>query len=68
MLLLVFWLVVATILEEQTIHFLKIAEKYNICFKQSKCDFYIKEIPILEVVVGREEVWMENDKVKAVTE
>ena len=43
-------------LEEQTIRFLKIAEKYNLCFKQSKYDFDIEEIPILEVIVGRGQV------------
>jgi len=47
---------------------LKIAEKYNLCFKQSKYDFDTKEIPILEVVVGRGEVQIENDKVKAIKE
>ena len=41
-------------LEEQTIRFLKIAEKHNLCFKQSKCDFNMEEIPILGVVVGKE--------------
>ena len=54
-------------LEEWTI-FLKIVEKCNLCFKRSKCDFNIKEILILEVVVGREQVQMETDKVKAVKE
>ena len=53
-------------LEERTIQFLKVAEKHNLCFKQSKCD--TKEISILEVVVGRGEVQMENNKVKAVKE
>jgi len=43
-----------------------IVEKHNLCFKQSKCDFDMKEISILEVVVEREEVQMENDKIKAV--
>jgi len=38
-------------LEERTIWFLKIAEKHNLCFKQSKCDFNMEEISILEVVV-----------------
>ena len=52
-------------LEEQTICFLKIAERHNLCFKQSKCDFNIEEILILEVVVGRGQVQMENNKVKA---
>jgi len=39
-------------LEEQMIQFLKIAEKHNLCFKRSKCDFNIEEILILGVVVG----------------
>ncbi len=30
-------------LEERTIRFLKIAEKHNLCFKQSKCDFNMEE-------------------------
>jgi len=55
-------------LEERTIQFLKVAKKHNLCFKQSKCDFDAKEIPILEVVVGRREVQMENNKVKVVKE
>jgi len=45
-----------------------VAEKYNLCFKQPKCNFDAKEISILEVVVGRREVQMENNKVKAVKE
>ena len=40
-------------LEEQTIRLLKIVEKHNLCFKQSKCDFNMEEIPILGVVVGK---------------
>jgi len=28
-------------LEERTIQFLKITEKYSLCFKRSKCDFNI---------------------------
>ena len=55
-------------LEEQTIHFLKVAEKHNFCFKWSKCNFNAEEISILEVIVGREEVQMENNKVEAVIE
>ena len=43
-------------LEEQTIQFLKIAEKHNLCFKRSKYDFNMKEILILEVVIGQEQV------------
>jgi len=53
-------------LEERTIQFLKITENHNLRFKQSKYDFNIEEIPILGVVVGREQVQMETDKVKAV--
>jgi len=55
-------------LKERTIQFLKIAEKHNLCFKQSKCNFNMEEIPILGVVVGKGQVQMENDKVKAVKE
>ena len=55
-------------LEERTVQFLKIAEKHNLCFKQSKYDFNMEEIPILGVVIGREQVQMETDKVKAVKE
>ena len=39
-------------LEKRMILFLKIAEKHNLCFKQSKCNFNVEEIPILGVVVG----------------
>ena len=55
-------------LEERTIQFLKIAEKYNLCFKRSKCDFNMEEIPILGVVVRRGQVKMEQEKIKAVKE
>ena len=48
-------------LEERTIRFLKIAEKHNLCFKRSKCDFNIEEIPILGVQI-------EQEKIKAVKE
>lgn len=43
-------------LNKRIIQFLKIAEKHNICFKQSKYDFNVKKISILEVIVEREEV------------
>ena len=46
-------------LEEQMIRFLKIAEKHNLCFKKSKCNFDIEEIPILGVIVGKKQVKME---------
>ena len=55
-------------LEERTIWFLKIAEKHNLCFKRSKCDFNMEEIPILRVIVGKGQVKMEQEKIKAVKE
>jgi len=53
-------------LEEKMIRFLKIAEKYNPWSKQSKCDFNMEEIPILEVIVGKRQVKIEQKKIKAV--
>ena len=53
-------------LEEQTIRFLKIVEKHNLCFKRSKCNFNMKEIPILGLIVGKEQVKMEQKKIKTV--
>ena len=55
-------------LEEQTIRFLKIAEKHNLYFKRSKCDFNIEEIPILGVVIGKGQIQIEQEKIKAVKE
>ena len=55
-------------LKEQTIRFLKIVEKHNLCFKQSKCDFNMEEIPILGVVVRKGQVKMEQEKIKVVKE
>ena len=55
-------------LEERTIRFLKIAERHNLCFKWSKCDFNMEEIPILEVIVGKGQIKMEQEKIKAVKE
>ena len=55
-------------LEERMIRFLKIAKRHNLCFKQSKCDFNMKEIPILGVIVGKGQVKMEQEKIKAVKE
>jgi len=46
-------------LEERTVRFLRIAEKYNLCFKRSKCDFNMEEIFILGVIVGKGQVKME---------
>ena len=53
-------------LEEQMIRFLKIAEKYNLCFKWSKCDFDMEEILILEIIVGKRQIKMEQEKIKVV--
>jgi len=53
-------------LEERTIQFLKITEKYNLCFKQLKCDFDMEEILILGVIVGKGQVKMEQEKIKIV--
>ena len=53
-------------LEEQTIRFLKIAEKHNLCFKRSKYDFNMEEISILGVIIGKRQVKMEQEKIKAV--
>jgi len=55
-------------LEKHTIRFLKIAQKHNLCFKRSKCDFNITEIPILGVRVGNGKVLIEEEKVKAIKE
>ena len=53
-------------LEERTVQFLKIAEKHNLCFKRLKCNFNMEEIPILGVVVGKGQIQMEQEKIKAV--
>jgi len=55
-------------LEERMIQFLKIAEKHNLCFKQSKCNFNMEEIPILGVIVGKGQVKIEQEKIKTVKE
>ena len=55
-------------LEERTIWFLKIAEKHNLCFKQSKYNFNMEEIPILGVIIGKGQVKIEQKKIKAIKE
>ena len=47
---------------------MKIAEEHNLCFKRSKCNFNIEEIPILGVVVGKGQIQIEQEKIKAVKE
>ena len=47
---------------------MKIVEKHNLYFKQSKYDFNMEEIPILGVVVSKGQVQMKQDKVKVVKE
>jgi len=46
-------------LEKRTIWFLKIAEKHNLYFKQSKYNFNMEEIPILGVIIGKGQVKIE---------
>ena len=55
-------------LKERTVRFLKIVEKHNLCFKRSKYDFNMEEIPILGVIVGKGQVKMEQEKIKVVKE
>jgi len=55
-------------LKERTIWFLKITEKYNLCFKQSKCNFDMEEILILGVIIGKGQVKIEQKKIKAIKE
>ena len=50
------------------VRFLKIAEKHNLCFKRSKCDFNMEEIPILGVIIKKGQVKMEQEKIKAIKE
>jgi len=53
-------------LEERMIQFLKIAEKHNLCFKRSKCNFNMEKISILGVIVGKGQIKIEQEKIKAV--
>jgi len=55
-------------LKEKTIQLLKITEKHNLCFKQLKCNFNMEEIPILEVIIGKGQVKIEQEKIKAIKE
>ena len=55
-------------LEERMIRFLKIAEKHNLCFKRSKCDFNMEKISILGVIIGKRQIKMKQEKIKVVKE
>jgi len=55
-------------LEKQTIRFLKIVKKHNLCFKRSKYNFNMEEILILGVIIGIEQVKIEQEKIKTVKE
>ena len=55
-------------LKEQMIRFLKITEKHNLCFKRSKYDFNIEEIPILGAIVRKGQVKMEQEEIKVAKE
>jgi hypothetical protein len=53
-------------LQERPIKFLKIADRHNLYFKRSKCDFDTTEISLLGTVIGNGKATMEKEKVEAV--
>jgi polynucleotide 5'-kinase involved in rRNA processing len=53
-------------LEERTVRFLTIADKHNLYFKWSKCEFDVEKISILGTVIGNGEVRMEEEKIEAI--
>jgi len=53
-------------LQECTIKFLKIADRDNLYFKRSKCNFDATEILLLGTVIGNGKATMEKEKVEAV--
>jgi hypothetical protein len=53
-------------LQEHTVKFLKIADRHNLYFKRSKCDFDATEISLLGTVIGNGQATMEKEKVEAV--
>jgi len=55
-------------LEERMVRFLKIAEKHNLYFKRLKYNFNMDKISIFRVVVGKGQVKIEQEKIKAVKE
>jgi hypothetical protein len=53
-------------LQECTIKFLEIADKLNLYFKQSKCNFDATQISMLGMVIGNGKATMEKEKVEAI--
>jgi hypothetical protein len=53
-------------LEERTVQFLTIADKHNLYFKRSKCEFDVEKISILGTVIGNREVRMEEEKIEVI--
>ncbi|KAF7773493.1 transcriptional regulator family: Zinc finger, CCHC-type [Agaricus bisporus var. burnettii] len=53
-------------LEARTIRFLKIAEKHNLSFKRTKCEFNVSSTTVLGTVIGNGKATMEEEKVKAI--
>jgi hypothetical protein len=53
-------------LEERTVHFLTIADKHNLYFKQFKCKFNVEKISILGTVIGNGEVRMKEEKIEVI--
>src|SRR5260370_39118839 len=53
-------------LYQRNIRFLEIADKHNLYFKRSKCEFNAKEISILGMVIGGGKAKMEEEKINAV--
>jgi len=53
-------------LQECTIKFLEIADKHNLYFKRSKCDFNASQISMLGTVIGNGKATMEKEKVEAI--
>ncbi|EKM73936.1 hypothetical protein AGABI1DRAFT_133847 [Agaricus bisporus var. burnettii JB137-S8] len=49
-------------LEARTICFLKIAEKHNLSFKQTKCEFNVSSTMVLGTVIGNGKATMEEEK------
>jgi hypothetical protein len=55
-------------LAERTIRFLTIADKHNLSFKRTKCEFNVPQTTVLGTVIGNGKAMMEKDKVKAIAE